>query len=202
MRRAASAILTGLVAGALIATGVLLAPPGLASADQTTIRMEVRDCEGCTIQPTLLLLDADGTSVQWEGKRVRVRDGQAVLRVPTSKTPGMSFLIDGPNREDINAAPVIVTQFKGYAPGSVVTKAQARKAKRASACWAGTTDAEVSLTVQAMTVVMPKFPDDGTGTTRVATGWFVPTQKAPGGFEPTFGAPLATQEGAWPCNAG
>lgn len=193
---AASALLVPLAAGAAPAHA------GDASSGTTTIRMTVRDCAGCTVQPSLFRLDADGTSAEWQAPRQKVRNGVVTMVVPTDKTPGLSFLIDGPTREDINAAPVIVVQFKGIAPGTVVTRAQALAAKQASGCWAGTSAAFVSLTAQATVVRMQKFPIDGPGTTRVTTAWLVPSQKAPGNFDDLDGAPLATQQGAWPCNAG
>lgn len=50
----------------------------------------------------------------------------------------MYFSIDTPKPAQINAAALIVFQYKGSAPGSTVTKAQGQASRRASACWAGT----------------------------------------------------------------
>ncbi len=168
---------------------------------RTTITMRVADCEGCTIRPTLSRIDADGKAVGYYPKAVTVRNGVAVMRVPTAKTPGMSFLISGPSLESINAAPVVVVQYKGYKPGSIVTKAQAKAAKQASGCWVGTSQSQVTLSVATATVLMPTFPPDGTKT-RVTLGWLVPTAKAPGNFGQTFKGVIATQDAGWPCDAG
>lgn len=198
MKRAAIAILLTVAA---IGVG---APPASGGdvGGSTTITMVVADCEGCTVQPVLERIDADGMSQSYSGATITVRNGTAILRVPTSKTPGMSFRIDGPRREDINAGPVIVTQYKGFPPGTVVTPAQARRAKQASGCWVGTSASNVTIEVRTMTVVMPKFPPDGSGTTRVTTGWLVPTAKAPGNFDKTYKGVIAVQDIGWPCNAG
>ena len=191
-----------LVAASVMVVGLAAPVSAGDTSGRTTITMRVADCEGCTIQPVLERIDADGVGATYSGATVTVRNGVAVMRVPTDKTPGMSFRIDGPRREDINAGPVIVTQYKGFAPGTVVTPAQARKAKQASGCWVGTSAASVTLEVRTMTVLMDKFPPDGPGKTRVTTGWLVPTVKAPGNFDPTFKGVIAVQDIGWPCNAG
>jgi len=200
MRRIAA-----VVALALIAATVGIAAPAnagdVAASGTTTITMRVANCEGCFIRPSLTRVDADGKSVGYYGKAIKVRNGVAVLRVPTSKTPGMSFRINGPTRVPVNYAPVLVVQYKGYAPGTVVTKAQAKAAKQASACWEGTSSSSVTLSVRAARVLVPKFPPDGTKT--LATfGWFVPTAKAPGNFGPTYKGVIGTQEAGWVCDAG
>lgn len=200
-------VLAAAVAALVSATGLVALGSPVSAGDApgtTTITMTVADCEGCTIQPALERIDADGKAATYSGTTVTVRNGVAVMRVPTSKTPGMSFRINGPRREDINAEPVIVTQFKGYAPGTVVTPAQARRAKQASGCWVGTSAPSVALEVRTMRVLMPKFPPDGPGRARVTTGWLVPTVKAPGSgsFAQAFKGVLAVQDIAFPCNAG
>ena len=123
----------------------------------TTITLKIRNCDGCTIQPMLLRTDADGTDGGLHRHKVKVRDGVAVMKVPTDDTPGMSFLVDGPGTENIDALPVLVTQYKGYAPGTVVTRAQAKAAKKASGCWLGTSASSVTLRARAMTVRLPAF---------------------------------------------
>jgi hypothetical protein len=195
------AALIGIVAVPALLMSVLVAPTSAAASARTTITMKVSNCEGCTIQPVLERTDADGVMSTYAGKTVTVKDGVAVMRVPTWTTPGMSFRLSGTTREDINAAPVVVVQYKGYKPGSVVTKAQARKAKRASGCWAGTSASRVTLRLRTMTVLMPSFPDETT-TTRVKTGWLVPTADAPGNFGQATKGVIAVQDIGWPCDAG
>jgi hypothetical protein len=121
--------------------------------------------------------------------------------VPTDDTPGMSFLVDAPGGEAINAMPVLVTQYKGYRPGTVVTAAMAKSAKKGSGCWMGTSASSITLRARAATVQLPAFPPDGT-TTSVKAAWLVPTAMAMGGFDSAIKGVIATQNSGWPCNAG
>ena len=196
MKRAIAAIASLLTIAAI---GVV-APPASA-AGMTTITLKIRNCDGCTIQPMLLRTDADGAEADFTGDKVKVRDGVAVMKVPTDDTPGMSFLVDGPGPDNIDARPVLVTQYKGYAPGTVVTRAQAKAAKKASGCWLGTSANSVTLRARGMTVQVPAFEPEG-ATTSVTTAWLVPTANAVGGFATVMKGVLATQNSGWPCNAG
>jgi hypothetical protein len=192
-----TAAATSVLAFAAVAVG---APPAL-SAGTTTITLQIVGCNGCVVQPMLLRTDADGKVDDYTGDRVKVRAGVAVMKVPTDDTPGMSFLIDGPGQDAIDAVPVLVTQYKGYRPGSVVTRAQAKAATQASGCWLGTAASRVTLRARAITVRLPSFPPDGT-TTPIQTAWLVPTSRAVGGFGNATKGVLATQNSGWPCNAG
>ena len=196
MKRAVAAI-----ASLFTIAAIGVAAPPASAEDMTTITLKIRNCEGCTIQPMLLREDADGAEADYTGTKVKVSDGVAVMKVPTDDTPGMSFLVDGPGREDINAMPVLVVQYKGYAPGTVVTRAQAKAAKKGSGCWLGTSASSVTLRARAMTVQLPSFPPDGT-TTSVTAAWLVPTGNAVGGFDQATKGVIATQNSGWPCNAG
>jgi hypothetical protein len=183
----------------IVAIGGVASPAS--AADMTTITLKIRNCDGCTIQPMLLREDADGKEADYTGTKVKVRDGVAVMKVPTDDTPGMSFLVEGPGPLGIDAIPVLVVQYKGFAPGTVVTRAQAKAAKKASGCWLGTSASSITLRARAMTVQLPTFPPDGT-TTSVTAAWLVPTAKAGGGFDQATKGVLATQNSGWPCNAG
>jgi hypothetical protein len=189
-------------AASLLALAALTAgSPSALAADTTTITLRIANCDGCAVQPMLLRTDADGQVANYTGDRVKVRAGVAVMEVPTNDTPGMSFLLDGPGKEYIDALPVLVTQFRGYRPGTRVTPAEAKAAKKASGCWLGTSASSVTLRARATTVLLPRFPPDGT-TTPVKTAWLVPTAKAVGGFDDVTKGVLATQNSGWPCNAG
>jgi hypothetical protein len=196
MKRAIAAIVSLLT---LAAIGVT-APPASAEG-MTTITLKIRNCDGCTIQPMLLREDADGKEADYTGTKVKVRDGVAVMKVPTDDTPGMSFLVEGPGPLGIDAIPVLVVQYKGYAPGTVVTRAQAKAAKKGSGCWLGTSASSVTLRARAMTVQLPTFPADGS-TSSVTAAWLVPSGNAMGGFDEATKGVIATQNSGWPCNAG
>jgi len=189
------------VAGLATVAAIGVWAPPASSAGTTTIILRISNCAGCTIQPMLLREDADGKDAGYTGDKAKVRNGMAVMKVPTADTPGMSFLVNGPGPESINALPVLVVQYKGFAPGTVVTRAQAKAAKKGSGCWAGTTASSITLRARAMTVRLPTFPPDGT-TTPVITAWLVPTADAGGGFDTATEGVIATQNSGWPCNAG
>ena len=175
---------------------IVLVPAGASSAAtvDTTITMAVSGCEGCTITPVQAIT---GSSNVYTGTPVKVTGGQAVFVVPTSKTVGMSFNLEATWQVDINAMPVIVTQYQGISPGQAVTRAQALAAKRATACWAGTTSSSVSLQVQVGRVMMPGFPS---GRAKVPLAWFVPTAATTGGFSKAYKGTIAQQD-AWYCPA-
>ncbi len=127
-----------------------------------------------------------------------MRAGQVVLNVPTAKTPGMSFNLDARWRVDINAVPVIVTQYQGYQPGERVTKRQAKAAKKATACWAGTAATAVTLRLMVRRVWMPAFSPDANRKTKVPLAWLVPTAETTGGFSDAYKGTLGQQD-AWYC---
>ena len=194
MKRFAAASLVALV-------GVALSAPPALAAGTTTITLEIRGCDACVVQPMLLRTDADGKLANYTGDKVTVQGGVAVMMVPTDDTPGMSFLLAGPGQAGIDAQPVLVIQYRGYRPGTVVTRAEAKAAKKASGCWLGTSASRITLRARATTVRLPMFPPDGT-TTPIKTAWLVPTAKAVGGFGDVRKGVLATQNTGWPCNAG
>ncbi len=192
MKRVLAAV-TSLMTLAALAT---VAPPAQADP-MTTITMRVMGCNGCTITPVQAIA---GSADMWTGQGVKVRAGRAVFSVPTARTSGMSFNLDATWRVDINAEPVIVTQYEGYQPGQRVTKRQAKAAKKATACWAGTSDAAITLRVMVRRVWMPGFPE-GTRRTRVPLAWMIPTAATTGGFDSADKGVIAQQE-AWYCPAG
>jgi hypothetical protein len=183
------------VALALVAVGGL-APVASAATGDTTITMKVTGCNGCTITPVQAIT---GAADSWTGTPVKVSGGQAVLTVPTTRTPGMSFNLEASWQVDINAMPVIVTQYQGRQPGQAVTKRQAMAARQATACWAGTADPAVTIRVTVRRVMLPAFPD-GQKKTRVPLAWMVPTAQTTGGFSPTQKGVIA-QQNAWYCPA-
>ena len=193
--------MTRLIAAAATLLAIGAMEPAAMAAGTTTITLKITGCDGCEVQPMLMRTDADGKLATYTGTKVKVRKGVAIMKVPTDNTPGMSFLLDGPTAAAIDAVPVLVTQYRGHRPGSVVTPAQAKAAKKASGCWVGTSAGSVTLTARATTVRLPAFPADGTATP-VTTAWLVPTAKAAGGFDDVTKGVLATQNGGWPCNAG
>lgn len=102
-------------------------------AHKTTIVLKIDNCKGCKIQPAQ---SRDGSS-PWVGENRLVRKHKVVFRVPSKRTRGLTFVLDDPRPNDLDARPLIVTRYRGQPVGSTVKGAEARKAKRASPCWAG-----------------------------------------------------------------
>lgn len=192
MKRAVAAIASLLT---LAAVGVA-APPASAE-DMTTITMKVTGCEGCAITPVQALNAGSAQASIWTGTKAVVKNGRVVFTVPTAKTAGMSFNLDARWPVDMDAVPVIVTQYKGAQPGQRVTKRQAKAFDQATACWAGTTSTAVTLRVMVRRVWMPGFAQ-GSGKTKVPLAWMVPTAETSGGFADADKGVIAQQE-AWYC---
>ena len=119
--------------------------------------------------------------------------------VPVASTQGMSFNITAPWKVDIDAEPVIVTQYQGRAEGSLVTKGQAMASAKATACWSGTTAASVTLRVSVRRVTLPGMMKGST--VKVPLAWMRPTVGTTGGFDKAQKGVIAQQE-AWYCPAG
>ena len=164
-------------------------PVPISAATQTlvTLNFTGNGCEGCVITPRQLIYASDngGQEVSWNddfSTKRKVRGDSVTLRVPTESTRGMYFLIQPPEQGSgpgINAAPLIVFQYKGYEPGEWVERAQAVKASSGSPCWAGTTEASVSLSVNVRAVKLGAMDDSRV---RVPLAWVAPTEEAFGGF--------------------
>jgi hypothetical protein len=181
----------GIIGASMVAAAIGIVGGASAVEASTVITMRVTGCEGCTITPVQAI---SGQADIWTGTPTKVRGGQAQLTVPTSRTAGMSFNLDATWPVDINAMPVIVTQYQGFAPGQRVSVAQAKAAKRATACWAGTSQPSVTLSVRVGRVMMAGFP---AGRAKVPLAYLVPTAETTGGFSDTVKGVLAQQEAWW-----
>jgi hypothetical protein len=178
-----------------LATALGMAPSAQA-AGVTTITLKVVGCEGCTITPVWAITGQDPVTFA----SAEVIDGQVFFAVPTPQTAGMSFNLTPKPNVSIDAEPVIVTQFKGVKPGTSVTRKMAKSAQQATACWAGTTQSAITLTVIVRRVLLPSFPNQAKKVS-VPLAWFQPTAETTGGFGPTQKGVIAQQE-AWYCPAG
>lgn len=180
-----------LVSALVVIAALPFASPAVAATQMTTITMSVTGCEGCVIVPATT--PAGATDI-YNGPRTKVRNGVATIVVPTAQTAGMYFGIEPSWKSMINAQPLIVFQYKGAAGGGTVTRAEAMSYKKASACWAGTTNSSTSLEVVVRRVWMPAFnPGKPASRTQVPLAWVVPTQKALAPFWPSVKGVLAVQ---------
>lgn len=158
-------IVTGLLSAALIAAPAVPAwavvpdrVPGseaaavpAATATTTAVVLKVRGCNGCTIG-VQRAISFDSTTKPhepsyWNGPSAKVRNGRAVLRVPTAYTRGMSFTLNASWEVNRNAEPNIVTRIAGKRAGQRVSGRAVARARKATACWAGTTRSKVVLHV-------------------------------------------------------
>lgn len=179
-----------LVGTAVLGVGVLVGPPALAADPTTTITFRVTGCEGCVLWGAT----TPESGAIYQAPKARVRGGVATATVPTAQTRGMYFSVDAPWKVLINAQPLLVFQYKGQPVGERTTRPQAIAAKRASACWAGTTSPAVELRVVVHRVRMPAFDPGGSAkTTQVPMAYVVPTQEAMVPFWPLVKGVLATQ---------
>jgi type 1 fimbria pilin len=185
-------LFAGLVLGAV---AFPLAPAAMA-AEQTTITVRVSGCEGCTIQPGQW---RDASGEPWNGKKGVVRGGTVTLTVPTARTAGMAFTITAPWAVDQNAAQNVVVQYSGVQPGKTPTRAQIRKAKQATACWAGTTMNRARLAIRVQRIQIEAFPP-GSGRGPYPLAYMLRSPQSPGGFsDVAIPGVIGNQQGGWLC---
>lgn len=180
-------------------------PVPISAVTQTrvTLTFTGNGCKGCVITPQQLILASDngGQEVSWNddfSTKRKVRGDSVTFVVPTENTRGMSFMIQPPEEGSgpgINANPLIVFQYKGFGPGEWVERSQAVKASSGSPCWAGTTEASVSLSVNVRAVKLRAMDDSRV---RVPIAWVAPTEAAFGGVTTTDRGIVAAQD-VYPC---
>lgn len=147
----AGALLLGLVGG----TGPAEASP------PTTVVVTVK-CSGCDVRAMNAVdyYETDGRARAYV-KIATVRNGRAVLRVPTSKTKGMAFEVDD-------------TPYSSQ--GSVPTVVLKRKGNKGSWCWAGTTAKRAKIHVKTKRWIDYDTPEAAPGHYNLAV-WASPSVK-------------------------
>jgi hypothetical protein len=68
--------------------------------------------------------------------------------MPTHLTHGLSFVLRAPWQGGTGAVSNVVTRYAGHPVDDQVGRAEARHARRAEGCWAGTTAGAATLTFQ------------------------------------------------------
>lgn len=200
MRTAArAAVLALLTAGTLAAsplTSTSAAPAGSASAgsdtatgDVTRVVLRVRGCDGCSM--TAHSYDPDGADGGlWSSRGAKVRDGRVVFDVPTERTRGMTVTIVAPWEKRVGAVGNVVFRYAGLRPGDRVSTAEARHARRGSACFGGTDADRLTLRVR---VHRARFAGT-TGRAVAPAAYTVVTQRAIGPVERTYDGYYGTQD--------
>lgn len=173
-------------AAALLLTVLIPVSATEAAVAKTTITMRIPSCEGCVVYPySRQVLSSNGVV-----SARQVVNGAVTIVVPTRRTQGMVFTIEAPWQDQSDVVPAIAFQYGGYAPGTVVTRPQARRALSASPCWIGTTEAAVVFDVAVRKVWVDGQAlgnDDEYHEQRVQMpmAWVLPTQASAGPFSNT-----------------
>jgi hypothetical protein len=110
------------------------------AARTTTLTFTVPDCDGCTLQLDQGLRDDSAKSGVrfWESRERRIRDGEATFTVPSRRTRGMSVLVRAPWEGHTGYVTTVAFRYAGFDVGEDVSFPEARRQRRASACWEGT----------------------------------------------------------------
>jgi hypothetical protein len=137
-------------AGSLAAT--TSAADGAASAPdratRTALTFTIDDCEGCRVQLHQGLERPDSKRPRmWESAERTVRGGKVTFRIPTKRTWGMSATVVAPWEGHTGYLTTVAFRYAGKRVGDPVSLAEARAADAASACWAGTRRARVTVPV-------------------------------------------------------
>ncbi|WP_297741690.1 hypothetical protein [Nocardioides sp.] len=150
LRPLISALVTAVLAGLL---GLLLCvgaattghavPRDAAVELETDITLLVPSCEDCVIT----LFSYDGLTPIYSSAPKLVEDGQVTITLPSARTAGMSVQVDPP-WADSRSDTYVVWRYAGADIGDGVTLAQARTKSRASGCWAGTVNEDVTLKIK------------------------------------------------------
>ena len=146
-----------LVVAATLTLSLALVGPTTAaggrSAPNTVLTVNVRSCEGCEI--TLVsYLDGD-MGDGWASDPHTVQNGKAAFVVPTAKTEGLSVMVRTPWEGQTGYVTMVVFRYKGLAAGERIGFNRARTMKKASGCWAGTTEKQASLRFKVRRVNVP-----------------------------------------------
>jgi hypothetical protein len=134
-------------------------PPAAAVTTRLTFR--AASCEGCRITAMRYLYSSPGRVVSARDfGSATVREGMAVIQVPTAKTRGMAFQVETPDlRGSGGAVPVAVLRYRGEPVRSTISKAEATSAKRGSWCWAGTTSRRKTIVLRTYRFTDPRLPE-------------------------------------------
>jgi hypothetical protein len=145
-RRRRPALVRGLLVLALAAVGaVAVSSPGQAhpdpaqrrAVDRTSLTLVIRGCDRCTVQ-LQHAVEGEADHV-WTSHARRVgSDHEIVFHPRTGRTHGLSIVLHAPWAGSTGAVPNFVTRYAGHRVGTAVDRSDARHARRATGCWAGT----------------------------------------------------------------
>jgi hypothetical protein len=181
-----------LLAAALMTAVGLVAVAGTnasaTSAPNTTLTLKIANCEGCVIGLTSVMA-ADYEDL-WSSPEKKVKNGEVTFKVPTDRTAGLSIGVEAPWEGAVPAHTIVALRYKGYGVGDKVSYSDIKTAKKASGCWAGTTETDATLKVVVKKVTVQGNMGPVTGSiafTKLTQPYLQPMQPTPKGV-------LATQD--------
>ncbi|HEX4686130.1 MAG TPA: hypothetical protein VH228_05070 [Nocardioides sp.] len=162
--RGIAAVLATLTAATLATTAqdraqAATEPEGAAHQQaRTTLHLHVTGCDSCSVQ---LYQAIDGRPFVWHSAEQKIgSDHRVTFRVPTRRTHGMSFTLDAPWAQGLDAIPNVVTRYAGHDIDSSVTRKGARHAARAEGCWAGSSLDDLTLDFHVARIGARSAPGD------------------------------------------
>jgi hypothetical protein len=150
------------------------APPLDSPGPVTSLTLRVVGCDGCTFGVASYL---EGSMDVWSAKPRKVKDGVVTFAVPTGRTTGLSVTVRAPWEGATGYVTNVALRYRGFQPGDKVGFTLARAARRASGCWAGTTDDATTMKVLVRRVKVQGQGGEVPGTiawTKVTQEWLRP----------------------------
>lgn len=185
--------IAALAIGAGSAVTSATAADGVAQPDRaarTALTFTIDDCEGCEVQLHQVLPGVDNSDGDarrprtWASAPATVQDGRVTFRVPAKRTWGMSVTVEAPWEGHTGYLTTVAFRYAGKRVGQPVTLREARAADAASACWAGTRRARVTVPIVVERVrvdgVRGKVPGS-LAYTPTTQDWASDVRAAPGG---------------------
>ena len=188
-----------LAVATLTLSASLALTPATADATPTTqLTLEMPGCDGCTVGVASYLYGtgSDAPLIWDDAKPKKVVDGEVTFAVPTDRTEGLSITVRAPWEGATGYVTNVVLRYKGEQTGDRVGFKAARAAKRATSCWAGTTEDADTIKVVARKVTVAGYGTQVPGTiayAKVTQDWLRPLVN-------TFHGVVGTQD-LMPCKA-
>jgi hypothetical protein len=154
------------------APGKLVPGPG----SPTRVRVKMKGCKKCKVR----LTQKRGTNKLWNSGWKQANRGKATFFVPTKRTVGLTATVDAPWERKFRRTTEVVMRYKGKPVGSKVSARAAKRGKRASSCYAGTTSKSITfrVMVKKVTVGRKVYPRAWAKKTK---SYRAPTRRAPRG---------------------
>ena len=123
-------------------------PAARAGRPTTTLTFEMPGCDGCEVRLYQARAGKDPSHpTAWISKEKQVADGQVRYRIQSRHTQGLSMTVVAPWEGHTGYLTTVAFRYGHEQVGDAVTFREARRKKRASACWEGTRRDAVTIPV-------------------------------------------------------